>query len=318
MDLEEGKKKGNKMDTDKNEVDASEIIKNIMDNYKMLEESIVSQLSLSNKCHGLTTGASRETIWLQLFERIIPKKFVIEQSVFIIDSNLNKSREIDLAIIDNTYTPYIFQYGKLKFVPIEAVAAVIECKSTSVTDNTMKEWCKSIEALRTSRESIVRLATGTLMDGKTYVAKRAPSAESTQTSTRPIRIFCGYNSSGLGSDKQFFDFILIAKDKDKKRIEVKPRANKNLGEWYIDLDHYGNGQDKDVIKNEELEKYSLEGLKIIDNGEENSLLTLNLQLNQLLMLINNPIFFPHLAYARMFNQIGGKSVPPCESPEGGV
>jgi hypothetical protein len=35
----------------------------------------------------------------------------------------------------------------------------------------------------------------------------------------------------------------------------------------------------------------------------NALLTLNFQLNQLLMLINNPMLFPHLAYAKAFREI---------------
>uniref|UniRef100_UPI0034E8BE75 DUF6602 domain-containing protein n=2 Tax=Enterocloster clostridioformis TaxID=1531 RepID=UPI0034E8BE75 len=44
-------------------------------------------------------------MWLQLFQMIVPNKFVIEHSVFIIDSAGNVSKEVDLAII-NTYTPY--------------------------------------------------------------------------------------------------------------------------------------------------------------------------------------------------------------------
>lgn len=32
----------------------------------------------------------------------------------------------------------------------------------------------------------------------------------------------------------------------------------------------------------------------------NDLLSLNLQLNQLLMLMNNPMLFPHFAYAKLF------------------
>lgn len=34
----------------------------------------------------------------------------------------------------------------------------------------------------------------------------------------------------------------------------------------------------------------------------NSLLTLNLQINQLLMLLNNPMLFPHFAYAKAFKE----------------
>uniref|UniRef100_UPI003FA486C2 hypothetical protein n=1 Tax=Enterocloster clostridioformis TaxID=1531 RepID=UPI003FA486C2 len=49
---------------------------------------------------------------------IVPKKFVIEHSVFIIDSAGNVSKEVDLAII-NTYTPLWmsirWQIGSVRF-----------------------------------------------------------------------------------------------------------------------------------------------------------------------------------------------------------
>ncbi len=88
---------------------------------------------MKHDLHGSSIGSAREDIWGQLFDMIIPKKFVIEHSVFlIIDSEGNVSHEVDLAILDETYTPYIFRYGRLKFIPIEAVAVVVECKSKSM------------------------------------------------------------------------------------------------------------------------------------------------------------------------------------------
>ena len=53
---------------------------------------------------------------------------------------------------------------------------------------------------------------------------------------------------------------------------------------------------------DKLGKISLKDYEVLDENEENiSLLTFNFQLNQLLMLINNPILFPHRAYVKMFN-----------------
>lgn len=66
-----------------------------------MEESIVSQLQLYNRAHGLSTGKSREDVWLQLFEKRIPKKYVIEYFIMFIDSHKNVSREVDLAIVVN-------------------------------------------------------------------------------------------------------------------------------------------------------------------------------------------------------------------------
>lgn len=90
-------------------------------------------------------------------------------------------------------------------MPIEAVAAVIECKSKCVTwqetydeegnliEGGMAAWCSSIERLRTSRDSITRMAAGTVIFGTTYNGNQVYET-STQTSTRPIRIFCGYQT----------------------------------------------------------------------------------------------------------------------------
>lgn len=331
-------------DTKGKQRDSGEVvIQNIIDNYKQLEQSIVSQLKLCNDLHPGTTGSSREDVWLQLFEMIVPKKFVIEHSIFIIDSCRHVSKEVDLAIIDNNYTPYIFQFGRLKYVPIEAVAAVVECKSTSIKfqeENTetgkveagMTAWCNSIEQLRTSRESIARMATGTVVNGNTYSEKK-PLEEnssstqtciqtSTQTSTRPIRIFCGYNTELSDESKKrkeickFFDFVLLAKEGDKKKINIitsnlksadTTASNKEeatLKDWYKELDHYKYEDKKKIIENEELGKFNLSQFRVQQEGEDISLLSFNFQLNQLLMLINNPMLFPHLGYVKMFNQKG--------------
>lgn len=322
-------KKENKKKKSMTETSGDIVVKNIIKNYQQLEQSIVSQLDLCNKLHSTTTGSAREDVWLQLFEMIIPKKFVIEHSVFIIDSYRNISREVDLAIIDNNYTPYIFQFGRLKYVPIEAVAAVIECKSTSISfhdENVepkdkkadMTDWCKSIQQLKTSRASIARMAAGMVVEGLSYRSENEVFPSSTQTATRPLRIFCGYNTnvSKENFDRicKFFDFALIAKNKgnDKKIDIIIPASleeQMTLDDWYKELDHYNHGKNLaegekeplEVTENKKLGEFTLDDFKIKQEEEEIPLLTFNFQLNQLLMLINNPMLFPHLAYVNMFN-----------------
>lgn len=281
---------------------------NIVDNYRNLEKSIVNKLALYNSSHGTTTGSSREDIWKELFEIIIPKKFVIEHSVFIIDSEGNISKEVDLAIVDNMYTPYIFSYGNVKFVPIEAVAAVVECKSeTAVID----KWSDSIDNLKTSQNSIVRMATGIMVNGKQISSSKdlkptktsAPTQTSapisTQTSTRPIKIFCGYNTE-LKIEKimEKFDFYVCA-NFEKQNIDVRIK-NENLACLYKKLNHH---KTKNKIKEWDGAgaDIKIEDYAVKCGDADVSLLTLNFQLNQILMLINNPIPFPHLAYVKMFN-----------------
>ena len=278
------------------------MIRNIKDNYRQVEKFIVEQLYMKNDLHGTTIGTEREDIWEQLFEMVLPKKFVIEHSVFIIDSNGNVSNEVDLAIMDETYTPYIFRYGRLKFIPIEAVATVVECKSKSVEEEQIKTWQNRIEELRTAGESIARMA-NQIVD----------STVATQKSTRPIRILCVLENV-KDNIKNLFDFVLIAKrgNEDKKeraRIEIICNDSRELYEWYKDLNFYDVGYDREGKKDinqktdeDKLGEISLKDYEVLDRNEENiSLLTFNFQLNQLLMLINNPILFPHRAYVKMFN-----------------
>lgn len=302
-------------------------VKNIIDNYTQLEQSIVSQLKMCNDLHSTTTGTAREDIWLQLFESIIPRKFVIEHSIFIIDSQRHVSREVDLAIIDNSYTPYIFHYGRLKYVPIEAVAVVIECKSTKIlfqeedTETGKKEaymtaWCSSIEQLCTSNHSITRMASGMVVNGMTYGTREEPGTTSTQTSTRPIKIFCGYKTelsdANLKNLEKFFDFILIAtpgdiKKSEKNKISIHiPKCEESLQYWYKKLNHYkpATNESLAIIENNILKGRHLQEYEVYaeNDGSKISLLSFNFQLNQLLMILNNPLLFPHLAYVEMFNR----------------
>src|SRR5699024_3001567 len=124
----------------------NETIKKIKENYLLLESSIVNQLFLEFS-HSPTTGSYREDVWRNLFKQIIPKKFSIENGVFIIDSKGEISKEVDLAIFDEQYTPYIFNYGNMKFIPIEAVAVAIQCKSHSIDNKILKAWSDSIKIL---------------------------------------------------------------------------------------------------------------------------------------------------------------------------
>lgn len=275
------------------------MIGNIRENYRQVEKSIVSQLYMKHDLHGTTIGSERELIWAQLFEMIIPKKFVIEQSVFIIDSGGRVSKEVDFAILDETYTPYIFRYGRVKFVPIEAIAAVIECKSQELKPKMIEGWAKSIKNLKTSGQSIARMANLITVE-----------AAITQKSTRPIRILCALKDQCSPDIKEHFDFTLLASRQDgiNERIEIECKLDESYGtlfDWYKSL-NFHKAEDETKVEElsnaEELKKISLGDYEVKDDNEQPiSLLTFNFQLNQLLMLINNPILFPHRAYVKLFN-----------------
>lgn len=286
----------------------------IVDSYHQNEKSLVNQLNFKAK-HSTTIGNFREDIWKQIFEQIVPKKFVIEQSVFIIDSNGRISSEVDLAIFDETYTPYIFHYGNLKFLPIEAVAVVVECKSKSPSYADLQPWVEKIRSLETCQKSYARMYNDIAVGKDLTKDDKPPRNPWTQTATRPLRILCHLGNrienKLIDNDSQkgkMFDCIIWAAENNGLIIEWD-ETKKDLKDWYISLNHaqrkenINNGA---ILEDVQLNSYQVQRTLKKDGGEfeDVSLLTLNFQLNQLLMLINNPILFPHAAYAKLFNDIG--------------
>ena len=73
----------------------AKFIDDIMENYRKLEHELVTQLSYEVE-HGVITGSNREEIWVDFFRRIVPKKFNIARSVFIMDSYSESSKEVDI------------------------------------------------------------------------------------------------------------------------------------------------------------------------------------------------------------------------------
>ncbi|MBS5910518.1 hypothetical protein GNQ08_24945 [Paenibacillus macerans] len=296
-------------------------MRHIVNNYAELEASIVSQLSFQSQ-HPGTSGGFREEIWKAMFEQLIPKKFSIARSVFIIDSAGRVSNEVDLAIYDEQYTPYIFRHGTLKYIPIEAVAVVVECKSKSPDFGALENWLNGIRGLKTSQRAVAR------MNPYVFFGDDLQEKKHTQTSTRPLRILCHTSESEL---KIPDGFDMIIHPKGKRLTVALTSAQQNLEYWYNELNH--NDKEQEAYRKafnwpkpknsekinveqtaateiEDIKKqYDLQNYRVCVNldsksgeKEEISLLSLTFQLNQLLMLINNPMLFPHKAYVDMFNE----------------
>lgn len=211
-------------------------IEDIRNNYRKLERELVTQLSYKVE-HDVTTGTNREEIWVEFFRRIIPKKFNIARSVFIIDSYSRCSKEVDIAIYDEQYTPYIFNYGNIKFIPIEAVAAVVQCKSNRLSLKDLLDWTKSITELKTSQDSIARIAS------YVHIGKN-PNPNSIQISTTPIKILCYISKTKTANkkneEKNSFDIVIEAyqkrknpKKKEMKKMKKKIYKIKSLIFWVI-------------------------------------------------------------------------------------
>jgi hypothetical protein len=302
--------------------------KKIYDDFTHLNQKMAEELQMSSQHPGLT-GSAREEMWLRLFRQLLPKKFTLVRNVLIIDSYGNVSREVDIAAIDEQYTPYIFQYNELKFIPIEAVAVVVECKSKSIDSEKVTTWFDAIDQLKTNPSGIARMQSGF-----------AVGSVSTQKWTRPIRILANINDGKHDDLYEKFDFV-IRQSKDtggNQRLDVischedkaltwwckelngntasfdlsklkypdDKKVVEELGDTFCAKSHSSESTSEEAFKNKlnvKLKTVTLKELRIGGKEEDHiDFLTFNLQLNQLLMILNNPPLFPHYAYAKLFRE----------------
>lgn len=333
-----------------------------------MNQMMIREIELAS-VHGGLTGNYREGMWVKFFRGIIPLKYSLAQGVILIDSEGNVSKEVDIAVYDEQFTPYVFQYNSLKFIPIEAVVIAIECKSTSYSKDALIDWCDSIIKLNPRPTGIARVLAG----------QSIGLTNQTQTRTRPLRILTTMKPVGKNNDPQIqeqqstenndprnledvFDFRISEENKrdsnsERKEFKVHVKNKCNSLQWWsrelnqcdLEVKEDGNKHlklykfDASVIKDhpeinnlqtalEETKEEEKENItnKIKELAKEhlkklypelrlnsqlelentledlevpnNPLLTLNFQINQLLMLINNPMLFPHFAYANAFKK----------------
>lgn len=299
------------------------ILTKLMENYRNIEKILTQELMIDEN----SVTSSAEEIWQPIFQRIVPTKYNVEKNVYIIDSYKNVSEKISLAIYDEQYTPYIFNYGSIKYIPIEAVFAVVLCKkpinekkdSTDASDQ-VTEWLESVQNLKTDLNAYVRIQSGLLDNtvdrlSENFMAHKKNCKDDkctienpkcndsgimkqTQTATRPITILCTTNNS---TKQREFDIMLSVNQKNETIIKEIPAENATLDQWYKWLNHCDEQISK-KIKGLIIQKVSSRTLKDLNIDENNVLLSLMFQLNQLLMIINNPIFFPHQSYAKAFQE----------------
>ncbi len=305
------------------------VFQKIHENYHYMNSMMAKEMDLATM-HGGLTGNYREEMWVKFFRSIVPRKFSLAQGVMIIDSKKRVSNEVDIAVYDEQYTPYVFQYNALKFIPIEAVAMVIECKSASLDEERLRDWAENIDKLETSAAGIARTISGYTIG----------ITNPTQKRTHPLKILACMKKSKTDQPMKDmkerlgdqFDFIIQEKQSDQRcefNLIIKNESRK-LDWWGRRLNGIGSKEDSSVqykgnlslygVKRSNIKTDSYPELSFTDTDdlylkntlkdlkvEGNPLLSLNLQLNQLLMLINNPMMFPHFSYAKAFNDITNES-----------
>jgi len=135
---------------DSGQIDLAEI-------FRRVQQEMLAQLSVGRLFeHASTAGAATEHHWLQLFYRYLPKRYRAAPA-FVIDSTGRRSRQIDIAIFDNLYTPPLFPHSSGIHLPAESVYAVFEVKPTFTRQwlRDAAEKAASVRSLRRTSVSVI-------------------------------------------------------------------------------------------------------------------------------------------------------------------
>lgn len=147
----------------------------------------------------------------------------------------------------------------------------------------IKEWVDSIDSLVTNpRDAIATSGTGTILSNQ---------KDDDFRKTRPLKIFCGLTDV-TEDNTEIFDLHIIVK---KKKLVITGKIlEKKISEIYTDLNTIKLGPGTNLLLNRTLNELF---------GEvDNNLLKLHFIINQLIMLINNPMIFSYPSYAEKFKK----------------
>ena len=112
--------------------------------------------------HPDEVGTGRENVLKKILINYIPKRFDVS-SGFVIDASGKISKQIDLIIYENNYTPIFEIVDGKRFFPCETVVAVGEVKTTIGSKKVLQECLdniKSVKELDRSNNRTNELITG--------------------------------------------------------------------------------------------------------------------------------------------------------------
>lgn len=109
--------------------------------------------------HPTAAGAVTEHHWLAFFRSYLPQRYRAS-SAFIVDADGRRSRQIDIAIYDNLYSPLLFPDAAGLHIPAESVYAVFEVKQDLNQRLIRDAGRKAASVRRLRRTSVPVLAAG--------------------------------------------------------------------------------------------------------------------------------------------------------------
>ncbi len=113
-----------------------------------LHHDLQQSLETARKCmgHPVTKGDATESVWLQLLQTYLPKRYSAEKA-HVVDSHGKFSEQIDVVIFDRQYSPFIFKFREQTIIPAESVYAVFEAKQ-AINANEVSYAKKKVASVR--------------------------------------------------------------------------------------------------------------------------------------------------------------------------
>jgi hypothetical protein len=124
-----------------------------------VQEEMLAQLAVGGFFeHPSASGTATERHWLDLFDRYLPKRYR-STPAFVIDSEGRRSRQIDIAIFDNLYSPLLFPHSSGLHIPAESIYAVFEVKPT-FSRQWIRDAGEKAASVRSLHRTSVRVMSG--------------------------------------------------------------------------------------------------------------------------------------------------------------
>ena len=137
---------------DSGQIDLAEI-------FHRVQSEMLAQLKVGGLFeHASSMGAATEHHWLDLFSRYLPTRYRAT-SAFVIDSTGRRSRQIDVAIYDNLYSPRLFPHEAGQHIPAESIYAIFEVKPT-ISKQWIREAAEKAASVRNLRRTTVPVIAG--------------------------------------------------------------------------------------------------------------------------------------------------------------
>lgn len=183
--------------------------------FRIREENLKNSFDLRIK-HNLSDGRFKEDLIKMILE-VIPQRYSVSNG-FIIDSEENTSKEIDLIIYDEVYVPRFF-IDTYAVIPIESVVGIVQVKTTLKKSELLSsiDNLNSIDHLKPKKGGkIITASNGTIIEEKRSIL--------------PLKILVTGKSTTPLSAEKFggIDIVYALKGEDYNNLFIKQIDEKQL------------------------------------------------------------------------------------------